>query len=65
MYENLMVTLFFSGYLVVMETVKFAVKPLMAKHLKELIGDTEVYGWPVVRLNYTVWLQQLENCHAS
>ena len=43
-YENLTIALFVSSYLAVIETIKSAVKPLMAKHLKELKWDAEVYG---------------------
>lgn len=64
-YNKLIITLFISGYLAGMKTIKSAIKPLRAKHMKELMGNTDVYVWPVMRLYHTVWLQQLKNGHAS
>ena len=56
-YEDLSVTLFVSGYFVVMDTSKQALKPIMVKYLKELrMADGEVYGWALVRAYNTVWL---------
>ena len=39
---------------------KSSVHPLMAQHLQELMGDTELYGWEFVRAFHTIWLKQLE-----
>ena len=50
-----------SGYLAVLETVKPTHKPLMTKHLEELMADAELYGWESVRAYHAVWLQQIEN----
>ena len=44
MYEDISVPLFVSGYLAFMEMVKPSLKPIMAKHLKELMADAEVCG---------------------
>ena len=60
-YEELSVTLFVSRYLAGMETVKAALEPIMAKHLKELMADADVYGWAQVSTYRAVWLQQIEN----
>ena len=43
-----------------MEADNTAVRPFMADHLVELIGDTELYGWAHVHAFYVVWLQQPE-----
>ena len=43
-YKHLSITLFVSGYLAVTEMVKPALKPIMARHLKELMVDAELYG---------------------
>ena len=43
-YKELSITVFMSGHLLVMETSKQALKPIMAKHLKEIVADAEVYG---------------------
>ena len=60
-YEDLSVTLFVSGYLIVMETVMPAPNPNMPRHFNELMADTEVYGWLPVRAYHAAWLQQIEN----
>ena len=60
-YQDLSVTLFVSGYLAVMDTVKPSLRPIMSKHLKELILDAEVHGWALVRAYHMVWLQQIVN----
>ena len=63
-YEDLSITLFLSMYLAIKEMAKPALKPTMARHLKELMADAEVYGWIPVRA-YHVWLQQIENGRAQ
>ena len=60
-----MVTLFISGYLTVMETIKPTLKLVMSKHLKELMAYAEVYAWALVRANHLDWLQQIENGQAK
>ena len=45
----------------VMEAEKPAIRPLMATHLQELMGDAELYGWESVRTFHVVWLQQLDH----
>ena len=49
----------------VMETAKPALKPIMAKHLKELMAHSEVYGWAPVLAYHAVWLQQILNNHVQ
>ena len=53
-YKELSVTLFMSGYLVVMETVKPALKPIFSNHLKQLMANAEVYGWAAARAYHTI-----------
>ena len=54
MYKHLMDTLFISAYLAVM-TIKSAIKPLAhAMHLKELMGNADIYWWPVMRSYHAV-----------
>ena len=43
-----------------MEVEKPAVRPLMATHLVELMGDAKLYGWECVHAFHALWLQQLE-----
>ena len=57
--------LLLDNYLAIMETVKPALKLIMSEHLKELMADTEVYGWVPVRAYHVVWLQQIENGRAK
>ena len=45
----------------VMHTEKPAIRPLMIKHLQELMGHAELYGCESEHALYTVWLQQLEH----
>ena len=40
-YDDLSITLFVSGYLAVMEIIKPSLKPIMARHLKEMIADAK------------------------
>ena len=61
MYEDLSVTLFVSGYLAIKETLEPSLKPIMAKHLKELMDNAEVYGWDPVRAYHAIRLQQIEH----
>ena len=65
MYEDLSITLFVSGYLAIMETLKSSFKHIMAKHLKELMADAEVYGWAPVGAYHAVWIQQIKNSQAQ
>ena len=43
-YDSISVPLFVSGYMQAMEAEKPSVRPYMANHLIELIGDAELYG---------------------
>ena len=43
-YEEMCVTLFVSGFLMVM-TGEETIRPFMLQHLKELTEDAELYGW--------------------
>ena len=63
--EELAITLFMRGYLPVMGTIKPALKPIMAKHLKELMADANVYWWSLVTAYHAVWPQQIENAMPS
>ena len=64
-YQDLSFNLFVTGYWAVMETVKPNLKPVMIKHLKELIADMEMYRWALIRAYYQVWLQHIENGQAK
>ena len=37
----------------------------MATHLAELKGNVELYGWEAVHAFHAMWLQQIEQGHAS
>ena len=59
-YEDLSVPLYGSdGY------SQAALWSVMSKHLKDLMSDSEVYGWAPVCTYYTVWLQQIEKGRAK
>ena len=60
LYDNLSVPLFVSGYMKVMDTEKPAIRALMAIHLDDLMGDTELYRSEEVRAFHTIWLQQMK-----
>ena len=59
------VALFISGYMQGMGAKKPAIRPLMATHLVELIGDTKLYGWECVHTYHAIWLQKLEHDHIT
>ena len=44
LYDDISIQLFVSEYMQVMEAEKPTIRPLMAKHLVELMGDYEHYG---------------------
>ena len=64
-YEDSSITLFVFGYLAVMEVVKPDLKPIMARDLKELMTNAEVYGWAPVWTYHAIWLQQIVNGRAQ
>ena len=37
----------------------------MSKHLKELMSDSDIYGWALVHTYHVVWLQQINNGRAK
>ena len=53
------------AYLAVMDTVMPALRPIMSKHLRELMSDVEVYGCALIRAYHMIWLQQIENGQAT
>ena len=44
-YDDISIALFVIGYMQVMEGEKPADRTLVAKHIQELKGDAELYGW--------------------
>ena len=60
-YDSIAVPLFVSSHMQAMEAGKPAVRPLMAAHVVELMGDDKLYGWEYVCAFHAVWLQQLEH----
>ena len=64
-YEEMSVTLFVSGLLMVMAREKIAIKPYMLQHMQELMEDAESYGWELIRAYHAIWLQQLEQGRVS
>ena len=47
-YDDISISLFVKGYLVVMEGEKEVVRAQMPSHLKDLMSDSEFYGWDKV-----------------
>ena len=63
-YKSLSAMAFINGYLTIMSLLKDSLRYKMAVHLQE-IEDGETFGWPVVRVYNTVWLQHLEQGRAT
>ena len=61
-YDKILMSLFIQGYLIVMEGEKEEVRTQMNAHLKDLMVDSELYGWENVRAYHMVWLNQVEQC---
>lgn len=57
--------LFIISYLAVIEIVKLVLRPLMMKHLKDLMVHAELYGWEPVRTFHAIWLRQLDGEETS
>ena len=64
-YDDISMPLFMQGYLIVMEGKKEAVSAQMASHHKDLVTDSELYGWVKVQAYHVVWRNQLEQCQVS
>ena len=64
-YKTLSVPLFVSGYVKVMDTETLASKSLVGAHLADLMADAELYVWEAGRAFHAIWLQQIEQGHAS
>ena len=48
-YQDISVPLFVQGYLTIMDSQESSIKHRMAKHLKDLISDVEMYEWDRTR----------------
>ena len=59
MYFNISIQLFVSGYMQVIEAGQASIRPFMANHVIDLMGDAELSGWEPVHAFHAVWLQQL------
>ena len=64
-YWEMSLALFINGYLSVLAEESDTSKTVMLQHLQELLEDTEVYGWRVVRGYHAVSLQQIEQGQAA
>ena len=64
-YESLSAMAFINGYLSIMSLQKDSLRDKMAVHLQEMMADGENFGWPIVRVYHTVWLQHLEQGRAT
>ena len=53
-YDNISMASFVQGYLIVTEGEKEAIRSKMAIHLKDLMFDSELYGWDKVRAYHAV-----------
>ena len=47
-YDQLSVTLFVSGYSMIIASEKKSVRPYMLQHLEDLMEDVELYSWETV-----------------
>ena len=59
-YDDIPLSLFVQGYLIIMRGKKEGIRARMALHLGDLMGDAELYGWARVRTYHAVWVHQLE-----
>ena len=60
-YESLsIIMVFVTGFITIMDLQPEALRRRMSAHLKEIMGDGETFGWPVVRAYLVVWLQHLQ-----
>ena len=65
LYEELMLPLFISGYLTILESVNPVQKEALLNHLSELMANSAIYRWEPVWTLHAIWVQQLENNHAD
>ena len=64
-YDQLSITIFVSGFLMVMILEKQSVRPYMLQHLQDLMADADLYGWEPIRAFHAIWFQQLEQSHVT
>ena len=53
-YEEMSVTVFVSGFLMVMVRGKDDIKPYMLQHLQKVMEDTKSYDWEPIQAYHTV-----------
>ena len=56
---------FVSGYMTIIDFQSEPLRKLKSAHLKELMEDDKHFGWPTVRANHAMWLQQIEQGRAT
>ena len=56
-YDQLIITIFVCGFLMVMATEKESIRPYMLQHLQNLMADVELYGWELIWAFHSIWLQ--------
>ena len=59
-YDQVSSMIFVDWYLTVVSREPSHIKALILDHLQELMEDHEHYGWPLVRVYHTAWLQHME-----
>ena len=59
-YEDLSVSAFVHGYVIVMHSEHSETMDKMAYHLVELMRDIDLCGWEKIRAYHGVWINQME-----
>ena len=49
----------------IMDLQSEPLRKLMSAHLKELMEDCGIFGWPTVRAYHAMWLQHIEQGRAT
>ena len=64
-YDEMLMPLFIQGYVIVMEEEKVSVRTQMSTHLKDLMSDSQLYGWVKTQAFHAMWLNQLSQGRAT
>ena len=51
---------FVTRYLTIIDLQSEPLRKKMSVHFKELMDDSETFGWPTVKAYCAVWLQHIE-----
>ena len=63
-YDEISMLCFIQGYLITRNREE-AIRTQLSAHLKDLLADSELYGWDKVHAYHAVWLNQFKQGHVS